>query len=69
MHLHVWTVTSGFDALSCHLMIDDLAKSPMVLKRSHDVLTAEFDIRHSTIQIEFPRRRRCRRAARNVQKF
>jgi cobalt-zinc-cadmium efflux system protein len=53
--LHVWTVTSGFDALSCHVMVNDLAKSPAVLRQAHDVLIAEFGVEHSTIQIEVSR--------------
>lgn len=50
--LHVWTVTSGFDALSCHVMVTDLALSQDVLKRSHEILKDTFGIHHATIQIE-----------------
>ncbi len=54
--LHVWTVTSGFDAMSCHMQVEDLAQSQRILAQAHHVLSTEFSIQHSTIQIEVVKR-------------
>ena len=50
--LHVWTITSGLDAMSCHLMVGDLTNSGRVLAAARSVMNDEFKIRHITIQIE-----------------
>ncbi|WNC16930.1 cation diffusion facilitator family transporter [Brevibacillus brevis] len=50
--LHVWTVTSGFESLTCHLIVeDDLASYPILSDALH-LLQHEFGITHATIQIE-----------------
>lgn len=51
--LHVWTITSGFVALSVHVVAS--AEAPedlLVILR--DVLASRFEIDHSTIQVEVP---------------
>ncbi|WP_134686519.1 cation diffusion facilitator family transporter [Brevibacillus migulae] len=50
--LHVWTVTSGFDSLTCHLHVDDDVSSYQVLREALEMLKKRFGITHSTIQIE-----------------
>lgn len=50
--LHVWTITSGLDAMSCHLVVDDLADARAVLVAAAAALDDEFGIEHTTIQIE-----------------
>ena len=50
--LHVWTITSGLDAMSCHLVVDDAALYPATLQAAHDMMRDEFGIRKTTIQIE-----------------
>ena len=50
--LHVWTVTSGFDAMSCHLVVADLSKGREVLQRARRVMKDNFGIDHVTIQVE-----------------
>jgi cobalt-zinc-cadmium efflux system protein len=50
--LHVWTITSGFDALTCHLRVDQPERGPEFLRILQDRLRAEFGINHTTIQIE-----------------
>lgn len=50
--LHIWTITSGLDSLSCHLLIEDSASSQRVLQQAIQVIEAEFQIQHTTIQIE-----------------
>lgn len=50
--LHVWTITSGLDSMSGHVVVDDLAKSRRVLTAARAVLAHDFAIEHVTIQIE-----------------
>lgn len=50
--LHVWTVTSGFDAMSCHLVVADLANGREALRQARRVLKDDFGINHVTIQVE-----------------
>jgi len=50
--LHVWTLTSGFDCLSGHLVVQSLEQSQPVLAEAQRVLHAKFSIRHATLQIE-----------------
>lgn len=50
--LHVWTITSGVDALSCHLVVDDLAQGASFLRQARGLAKSEFGIDHVTIQIE-----------------
>ncbi|KXJ09581.1 Zinc transporter 8 [Exaiptasia diaphana] len=50
--LHVWSLTVGTDALSVHLVVDDPSHSQRVLEEASTICSKEFDIQHSTIQIE-----------------
>lgn len=50
--LHVWTVTSGLDAMSCHLAIFDMSLSRTVLKSAQTAMRVDFKLDHTTIQIE-----------------
>ncbi len=50
--LHIWTITSGKDSLSCHLLIDEEMDSQEVLQESIKKIEREFKIQHTTIQIE-----------------
>lgn len=50
--LHVWTLTSGFDCLSGHLVVQNLEQSQKVLAEAQNLLRSKFRIRHATIQIE-----------------
>ncbi len=50
--LHVWTVTSGFDAMSCHLVVADTSLGREALRQARLVLKTDFNIDHVTIQIE-----------------
>ena len=51
---HVWTITSGFDAMSCHLVVADGADTQAVLLAAREFLHESFGIDHTTIQIETP---------------
>ena len=55
--LHVWEVTSGFPALSAHVIVgtdDDCHVARLALER---LLQARFGIEHTTLQIEHEPRR------------
>jgi cobalt-zinc-cadmium efflux system protein len=50
--LHVWTITSGYPVLSCHITITDQAVHDDILLQSQKILHDQFEIEHSTIQVE-----------------
>jgi len=50
--LHVWTITSGFDALSCHLVVLTMDNNVAILREARRRLKDGFHIDHVTIQIE-----------------
>ena len=50
--LHVWSLTTGLDAMSGHVTVARLEDSPAVLERINRVLAERFGIRHTTFQIE-----------------
>lgn len=52
--LHVWTITSGMRALSCHAVIDDLppSESASILDCMTALLRSKYSIVHTTIQFE-----------------
>lgn len=54
-HLHIWALGSSRSALSCHLMVGDIAvkSTGKLLDRVNDVLQREYRIAHTTIQFEF----------------
>jgi cobalt-zinc-cadmium efflux system protein len=53
--LHVWTVTSGFVALSCHCEVDDQRDTHQVLADLFSLIHERYGIRHVTIQPELRR--------------
>ena len=50
--LHVWTLTSGREAMSAHVVVDDVRESDRLLEALHAVLHARFGIDHTTVQLE-----------------
>jgi cobalt-zinc-cadmium efflux system protein len=50
--LHVWTLTSGREAMSAHVVAGAPAEADRLLHDLHLVLHARFGIDHTTIQIE-----------------
>lgn len=52
--LHVWSIASGMNALSCHVLIDNLppSSSATILQSLKSVLSSKYSISHSTIQFE-----------------
>lgn len=57
--LHVWTVTSGVDAMSCHLVVADNSVAGVVLFAAREAVRSGFRITHSTIQVEDQESRRA----------
>lgn len=50
--LHIWTITSGLDAASVHVVIDEGVDSHGVLDQVSAMLTHDFEIAHITVQID-----------------
>ncbi len=50
--LHVWTLTSGMEVCSVHLLLGSNALHHSVLAKAHRVLEKDFGIDHCTIQVE-----------------
>jgi cobalt-zinc-cadmium efflux system protein len=56
--LHAWTITSGVNVLSAHVVLEPGADGPSVLDELCRCLSGDFDIEHSTFQLETADRRR-----------
>jgi cobalt-zinc-cadmium efflux system protein len=62
--LHVWTLTSGVEALSAHVLLKPECSAPdrkAVLMTLQEILRTRFKIKHTTIQIEEERQGEGRR--------
>ncbi len=56
--LHAWTITSGMNVVSAHVVLEPSADPPGVLDELCRCLSGDFDIEHSTFQLESADRRR-----------
>lgn len=52
--LHIWTISSGKEALSAHVTLEAGAAHRATLDALQEALREQFNIRHVTIQIELP---------------
>lgn len=52
--LHIWSIRSGYNALSCHIVIDEkkLPKSRDIVETIKASLREHYDIQHATIEVE-----------------
>jgi cobalt-zinc-cadmium efflux system protein len=50
--LHVWTLTSGREAMSAHVVVEAGTPGDRILEALHLILHTRFGIDHTTIQIE-----------------
>jgi cobalt-zinc-cadmium efflux system protein len=50
--LHVWTVTSGFPALSAHVLVEPGADCHAARRRLEQTLAERFGLTHTTLQVE-----------------
>ena len=55
--LHAWTITSGINVVSAHVVLARAADGPAVLDDLCACLSGDFDIEHSTFQLETRDRR------------
>ena len=53
--LHIWTITSNLDVLTCHLRVEDGVDEQQILQEAVDRIEQQFNIVHTTIQIESAR--------------
>ena len=60
--LHVWTITSGVNVISAHVVVHRGAEPSAVLDDLETCLRGDFDIEHSTFQLENEDRQRLERA-------
>ena len=50
--LHVWTITSGFPALSAHVLVEPRADCHGIRRQLEQVLRERFELTHTTLQVE-----------------
>lgn len=50
--LHVWTLTSGKEAMSGHVVVGNLAAGDQILRDLHTLVHDRFGVEHTTIQLE-----------------
>ncbi|HDS74034.1 MAG TPA: cation transporter [Firmicutes bacterium] len=50
--LHIWTVTSGLESLSVHLVVEPFPADDDFLTRARELLHERFALNHVTIQVE-----------------
>jgi cobalt-zinc-cadmium efflux system protein len=66
--LHVWTLTSGKEAMSAHVLVDDLSDGQHILRDLQELLRRRFGIEHTTVQLESDRSPLLRVSARSESK-
>lgn len=52
--LHMWSIASGFDALSAHVVVPDVSQSDTVRGALRQLLQERFRIDHTTLEIQRP---------------
>lgn len=57
--VHVWTLTSGMEVATAHLMTRADADPHAVLDRARDLLTRRYHLEHATLQVEPETHRGC----------
>lgn len=52
--MHVWAIRSGYNALSCHIVIDEteLQSSRDIVETVKAKLRKDYDVQHATIEVE-----------------
>ena len=56
--VHLWTITTGMDAMSGHVVVEDVSQTTDILAELGAVLSQRFGITHTTFQLE-PQRHVC----------
>jgi cobalt-zinc-cadmium efflux system protein len=59
--IHIWTITSGIEALSAHLLIEDqkVSESQEIVEAVNKSLEQYFNITHTTLQLECEKCESC----------
>jgi cobalt-zinc-cadmium efflux system protein len=65
--LHAWTITSGMNVVSAHVVLGEDAKTGDILDHLGTCLSDDFDVRHSTFQLETPEHVQWERRAEQAQ--
>jgi cobalt-zinc-cadmium efflux system protein len=50
--LHIWTLTSGVHAMSCHAVLLGAEDRHEILEKLSNIVRSRFKIEHTTIQLE-----------------
>jgi cobalt-zinc-cadmium efflux system protein len=50
--LHLWTITSGFPALSAHVLVSAGADCHAIRRQLEELLRERFELTHTTLQVE-----------------
>ncbi|MBB6451852.1 cobalt-zinc-cadmium efflux system protein [Salirhabdus euzebyi] len=50
--LHVWAITSNFPTLTCHVTVEENVDRDQILKQASKILHDNFELTHTTIQVE-----------------
>ena len=50
--LHVWTITSGFPALSAHVLVEPGADCHAIRRQIEGLLRERFALEHTTLQVD-----------------
>lgn len=60
-HLHIWSLSSNFRALSAHIVVDDMqiSRTVMITGELEEQLETRFSIDHPTFQLESRPGREC----------
>jgi cobalt-zinc-cadmium efflux system protein len=53
--LHIWTVTSGFPALSAHVLVEPGADCHAIRRELETMLASRFGVDHTTLQVDHAR--------------
>ncbi|HNN49320.1 MAG TPA: cation diffusion facilitator family transporter, partial [Marmoricola sp.] len=57
--LHVWTLTSGMNVATAHLVLNGAADAQAVLTAAQEILANQHRIEHATLQTETERTKQC----------
>lgn len=50
--LHVWTIATGLDSVSAHVVVEDAVVTPERLKQLREAVSSRFPVEHITLQLE-----------------
>ena len=51
-HIHVWSLTNDIKLMTLHVQVNEIQHETDVLKSIKSILTKQFEIQHTTIQVE-----------------